>query len=137
MGELPISSPEIPVNVNCFAIWEGSGFLQDEEREPKPTVERGNELFEEQKKRKTMRVDGIEKATSLSSVKTGKSVLEHHCERDSGLSIGQERIAGKPLSGDENDESKWETERKKPKLLLGGLSPHALPEANDTVDDYR
>ena len=60
-----------------------------------------------------------------------------YCERDSGLSTGQEEIAGKPLSGDENDESKWETERKKPKLLLGGLLPLALPEANDTVDDYR
>ena len=84
-----------------------------------------------------MREDEIEKANSLSRMKTGKSVSEHHCERDSGLSTGQEEIAGKPLSGDENDEIKWETERKKPKLLLGGLSLLALPEANDTVDDYR
>ena len=40
MGELPISSPEIPVNVNWFALGDGSGFLLDEEPEQKHTVER-------------------------------------------------------------------------------------------------
>ena len=81
--------------------------------------------------------DGIKETNSLPSVKTGKSVSEHHCERGSGLRTKYEEIVVKPLSGDEKNESKGKTKRKKPNLLLGGLSPLAPPEIDETVDDYR
>ena len=60
-----------------------------------------------------------------------------YCERGSGLRTKYEEIVVKPLSGDEKNESKGKTKRKKLNLLLGGLSLLAPREIDETVDDYR